>query len=254
MTSTANTPTAGTSVVFGGGGLFGIAYNMAVAEQIGGAAVAPDTNLLGTSAGSWAAAALCSGVSFADMMTVIGPVAPTRPEFSSTKMYGVAVEVFADASPAGARAVACSLPGFTRVVLDMERCGAAHAVAASSAVPGLVPPYRLGSRLFIDGGARSMVSADLAFGARNELIVVVPVTTTTVGSFATGFHTRLRREIDVWLRQNTAATVTIFQPDEVTSALVGRPWHLFDPVRAQACYDLVRSLGDFGSVVTTHAA
>ena len=45
------------------------------------------------------------------------------------------------------------------------------AVAASGALPGVWPPVPIGTRRYIDGGARSMTNADLAAGADPVLIV-----------------------------------------------------------------------------------
>ena len=48
------------------------------------------------------------------------------------------------------------------------------AVAASCAVPGVWPPVSFGGRRFVDGGVRSMTSADVA-GDHDRVLVLVPV-------------------------------------------------------------------------------
>lgn len=48
-----------------------------------------------------------------------------------------------------------------------------RAVAASSAIPGMLPPITIGGRRFMDGAMRSPTSADLAAGS--DLVVVVAV-------------------------------------------------------------------------------
>lgn len=48
------------------------------------------------------------------------------------------------------------------------------AVAASSAVPMVWPPVTIDGRRYMDGGARSIVNADLAAGA-DEVVVIAPI-------------------------------------------------------------------------------
>ncbi|WP_433796072.1 patatin-like phospholipase family protein [Actinoplanes sp. CA-252034] len=49
-----------------------------------------------------------------------------------------------------------------------------QAVAASCAVPGLMPPVTIGDRRYIDGGVRLGAGADLAVGAE-RLVVIAPL-------------------------------------------------------------------------------
>ncbi|GIF08310.1 patatin [Actinoplanes siamensis] len=49
-----------------------------------------------------------------------------------------------------------------------------HAVAASCAVPGLMPPVTIGGRRYMDGGVRLGAGADLAAGAE-RLVVIAPM-------------------------------------------------------------------------------
>jgi NTE family protein len=49
-----------------------------------------------------------------------------------------------------------------------------QAVAASCAVPGLMPPVTIGDRRYIDGGVRMGAGADLAAGAE-RLVVIAPL-------------------------------------------------------------------------------
>jgi NTE family protein len=52
--------------------------------------------------------------------------------------------------------------------------GLAEAAAASSAVPGMFPPITIDSRRYMDGGMRSVTSADLAEGSDVVVIVAAP--------------------------------------------------------------------------------
>lgn len=227
------------SFVFGGGGLFGIAFNMAVAAH-------PmftgydwtSTPMLGTSAGSWSASALACELSFADLECVVSPDFVLRPQFSGSKLTAMAREVFGERRHAAVSAMAATLPGLSLRMLRGDRCDLADLVVASSAVPGLVPPHKIGRTWYVDGGVRSLVSADRA-AAATTLVQVVPVTSTTVGTFATFSDRQLRTQTDRWLARNPDSTVVTFLPPPEVSALVSRPWHLFDAVRAHDCFDMV---------------
>jgi NTE family protein len=52
--------------------------------------------------------------------------------------------------------------------------GLAEAAAASSAVPGMFPPITIDGRRYMDGGMRSVTSADLAEGSEVVVIVAAP--------------------------------------------------------------------------------
>ncbi|WP_457207884.1 hypothetical protein, partial [Nocardioides sp. P5_C9_2] len=66
------------AMVYGGGGVFGIAYTAGVAAGLaaGGVPVATAPSL-GTSAGSWTASALALGLTYDDFLTVSSPRVPT---------------------------------------------------------------------------------------------------------------------------------------------------------------------------------
>jgi NTE family protein len=63
-----------------------------------------------------------------------------------------------------------------RVVLGRDPTSAVtvpQAVLASSAIPGLYPPVRVGRRVLVDGGCHSCTNLDLAVGAGCDVIVAV---------------------------------------------------------------------------------
>lgn len=87
------------------------------------------------------------------------------------------------------------------------------AVAASCAVPGIWPPVRIGERLFMDGGVRSVHNADVAAGWE-KVLVLAPIA--RPGS-------SVPESLDETVRalQSESATVMAVTPDDVSKAACG---------------------------------
>jgi NTE family protein len=69
-----------------------------------------------------------------------------------------------------------------------------RAVAASCAIPGLYPPVRVGSRLYVDGGIHSTTNLDLAARAGCSLIIcAAPLAYDTAGSLPAPWTQLMRR-------------------------------------------------------------
>ena len=226
------------SAAYGGGGLFGIAYLLGVGEALvdGGVAlgVAP---AIGTSAGSWAAGALALGIRWHDAIDAIGDDIPRLPDPRSGRLKHVAAEIFGDRRAPTVRAVVCSLPRLQRVVLSGAEHPIADLVAASSAVPGMLAPHKVGGRRYVDGGVRSMASADLAEPGRH-LLVMAPIAGPMFGPAGRLAERVLRREMREWRERNPGGSLWIIRPNREIADLAGRPDQLFDPDRAKRAYDL----------------
>jgi predicted acylesterase/phospholipase RssA len=229
MSADARPPLAG---ALGGGGLFGIGYALGVLDGLRERGLdLQSAPLLGTSAGSWAAAATATGISF----DVLCPSVPPRlPDYRARVLYGAARDLFAERHVATAAAVAVRLPSFTRTVLAGEDVCLADQVAASSSVPGLFRPHRLQGVWYLDGGVRSAVSADLATPA-DLLVVVAPLAGAMFGPTGRYVTRRTHRELDAW-RARGGGEVLAFLPDGSLGALIKRPDQLFDPQRARQAY------------------
>src|SRR4051812_8169039 len=160
------------SVAFGGGGPFGIAYGLGVADAlIAGGLSFDGVDMLGTSAGAWVASCLATGVGFSELCTVPQLRLPNpRPGL----LRGIAGDIFGDARSDYVTASAVRMPLSRRVLLSGAAHRLADIVAASSAVPGLFAPVRIGRHAYVDGGVRSLVSAHHATAAR-RLLVVAPI-------------------------------------------------------------------------------
>ena len=223
---------------YGGGGLFGIAYLLGVGEALvdGGVALGA-APAVGTSAGSWAAGALALGVRWHDAIDLIGDDIPRVPDPRSGRLKRVATEIFGDRRVPSMRAVVCSLPRLQRVVLHGADHPVADLVAASSAVPGMLAPHRVDGRRYVDGGVRSMASADLADPATN-LLVMAPIAGPMFGPAGRLAERVLRREMREWRLRNPDGNLWLIRPNRSIAELAGRPDQLFEPERAKRAYDL----------------
>ena len=231
------------SVAYGGGGLFGIAYTAGIAEALIDAGVPlRDAPALGTSAGAWTGAAIRLDVTWASAIEMIGELIPRWPNLRPGKLRSLGAALFGEAHAPGVRVVVCELPRLRRVILDAAQVPVADLVAASSAVPGVLAPHRIGGRLYVDGGVRSLVSADCAADAQN-LLVVAPLAGPMFGPAGRLIERRLRREIDGWSTLHPTGKTWLIRPNHDIADLARRPDQLFDPARARACYELARQQG-----------
>ncbi len=91
----------------------------------------------------------------------------------------------------------------------------ARAVAASCAVPGLVPPITLNGRRYMDGGLRSSTNADMAAGF--DLVLVVAFA--APGERGARMAARLAEEVESL--QDGGTIVVAVTPDEAALEAIG---------------------------------
>ena len=104
------------TVVYGGGGPFGIAYGLGVAHALLDAGIPlRKTPSLGTSAGAWVASCLATHTSFhaVDMMPAI-----SVPNLSPGLLHRLAKDLFGEAGSALVTATAVRVPSGRRVLLS----------------------------------------------------------------------------------------------------------------------------------------
>lgn len=229
------------AMVYGGGGVFGIAYTAGVATGLAEAGVPVATApSLGTSAGSWTASALALGLSYDDFAAVSSPRVPTR---QPGVLADVARQLFGEQSHPLVSVSAVCLRSRRRHILDGGRYPLADLVAASSAVPGLLPPHRIDGRLYIDGGMWSATSVDAAAEA-DHVIVVAPLAGHVLGPLGQTAGLLLERELRRWRERHPESTVTLVRPDRAMARLAGlHPLALFDDGRAHDVYPLALEQG-----------
>ncbi|WP_341926420.1 patatin-like phospholipase family protein [Nocardioides psychrotolerans] len=229
------------AMVYGGGGVFGIAYTSGIAAGLACAGVPVATApSLGTSAGSWTASAVALGLGYDDLTVVSSPRVPTR---RPGVLADVARELFGEQRHPLVAVSAVCLRTRRRHILDGGRYPLADLVAASSAVPGLLPPHRIDGRLYVDGGMWSVTSVDAAAEA-DRVIVVAPLAGLVLGPVGQTAGLLLERELRRWRSRHPESTITLIRPDRTMARLAGlHPLALFDDERAHAVYPLAYEQG-----------
>lgn len=246
---TAPSPASPTSpaplaAVFGGGGLFGIAFGLGIAEALVDGGVGLDSApLLGTSAGSWVAAGVALDIGFRDAIAVLGDTTPRVPDPRPGRLRAVAAELFgSDTHCPQVTVAACALPRLSVELLSGAAHPIADLVAASSAVPGLLAPHRVGGRRYVDGGVRSMASIHRASDAQ-RLLVVLPLSAPMFGPAGRFIERTIARELRDWTAAHPGSSTVVMRPSAEIARLARRPDHLFDRTRAMRCHELAYAEG-----------
>jgi predicted acylesterase/phospholipase RssA len=192
-----------------------------------------DAPLLGTSAGSWVAACAATATPF-DRLCAVTPIRVPNP--ASGFLRGIASDLFGDRHSERVTASALRLPHARRALLSGGDHALADIVAASSAVPALFRPARIGRTWYVDGGVRSMLSADRAAHAQH-LLAVAPIAGPMFGPAGRAMELMLREELRRW-QKATGGTAHLIRPNRKIASLTRHPMQLFDVARAQAAYPL----------------
>ena len=223
---------------FGGGGSFGIAFNLGVAMGLDDAGVEVLSGpMLGTSAGAYAAAALRGRVSF----EVVMEAWPKEFTWRVSRAVDVTGPVFGEHYDAEVGTVAVRLSRLRRTVLWGGDDTLADIVAASSSPPPFAWPHKVAGRRYIDGGYASLASADLAPLA--EVLVVVTPIWRDAGRTGRWAARKLDREMDAYMSLG-ACRVLHVAPDEPILRLNGHELrNMFDPDLARRVFPLARDLG-----------
>jgi predicted acylesterase/phospholipase RssA len=229
------------AMVYGGGGVFGIAYTTGVATGLAAAGIPVHTTpSLGTSAGSWTASGLALGLTYDDFEAVSSPRVPTR---RPGVLADLGRELFGERSHPLVSVSAVCVRTRRRHILDGGRYPLADLVAASSAVPGLLPPHRIEGRLYVDGGMWSATSVDAAAEA-DQVIVVAPMAGLVLGPVGQTAGLLLQRELRRWRDRHPESTITLVRPDRAMARVAGlHPLALFDDERAHEVYPLALEQG-----------
>lgn len=234
------------AMVYGGGGVFGIAYTAGVAAGLRERGIPLDTApALGTSAGSWTASAIALGLEYDDFA---GVRPPSVPNLRPGVVVEIARELFGDATSSLVAVSAVCVSSRRRHILDGGTYPLADLVAASSAVPGLLPPHRVDGRLYVDGGMWSATSVDAAAEA-DRVIVVAPLAGHVLGAMGRTAGFLLERELQRWRGRHPEADIVMIRPNRAIARLAGHnPLGLFDPARALEVYPLAYEQGlDWGA-------
>lgn len=229
------------AMVYGGGGVFGIAYAAGVAAGLADAGIPVATApSLGTSAGAWAASAVALGLTYEDFKGVESPPVPNA---HPGVLADVGRQLFGEAThPLVAVSAVCLSRG-RRHILDGGSYPLADLVAASSAVPGLLPPHRVDGRWYVDGGMWSATSVDAAAEA-DHVIVVATLAGVVMGPLGRTAGLLLQRELHRWKSRHPECVITLIRPNRQMARIAGHnPLSLFDDARAHEVYPLAYEQG-----------
>jgi predicted acylesterase/phospholipase RssA len=222
-------------VVFGGGGAVGIAWHVAVIEA-GLTLGLPmrSAPAIGTSAGAWACGAARMGLGFEEFAAIGDVAVPNR---SSGLLEGIARQLFGDVRLPDVRISVVQTPSMRRHLLDASRFDFATLVGASSAVPGLFAPQKIGAATFVDGGVRSMASADAASPA-DLLIASLPIAGPLYGPMGRTLERNARNALATWRKRHGGTTIVLRPGKRIADAVGSRPLALMDTELARALYPL----------------
>lgn len=230
------------AVVLGGGGAFGIAYELGIYKSLQVAGVdLRNAQILGTSAGSWAAGCIATGRTFeelSDMRQV------KVPNWKPGLLQGITREVFGEERATNVRAMAVKVkwPMLRPTKLSGHEHPLADMVAASSAVPGLFRPVRIGDNEYYDGGIRSIVSADIA-PKGNGLLAIAVLGRHFMPPIGRVIEGILSHEMSKWGSKHDG-DVTLIRPNREINELIRTPRDIFDFEVAKKTYELARIQGE----------
>lgn len=223
------------SMVYGGGGAVGIAWHIGVIDalRVAGLPVA-EAPSIGTSAGSWACGAARLGLGFEEF-TRFGEL--NVPDRSPGLLAGMAREIFGSERTHGVSISVTALPTMRRHLLDAHRHDLADLIAASSAVPGLFAPHQIAGTQYVDGGVRSMASADTAADAE-ILVASLPIAGPLFGLVGRAFERTTRQALGRWRARHRGATIVLRPGREFASAVGRNPRGIMDVELAKRLYPI----------------
>ena len=222
---------------FGGGGAFGLGFNMGVARALTEAGIPVSSGpMLGTSAGAWTAAGLAVGADLVDILTA-WKSAPTE---GKARVIELTRPLFGDARVARISTAAIRLPVLYPTILSGADHDLADLVAASSSPPRVAVPHRIDGHRYIDAGIVSPASADRAPSA-DLLVVVAPMAGPVLGRLGAMSARMVTFELMRW--RMTGGRVLFIRPNRAVGALAGtRTTDVLDPAIAEptsrAAYEL----------------
>lgn len=223
------------AMVYGGGGAVGIAWHIGVIDALRDAGLpvgaAPS---IGTSAGSWACGAARLGLGF-DAFNRFGEL--NLPDRSPGLLHDLARQVVGDARIGDAWISVTALPTMRRRLLDSSRFALADLIAASSAVPGVFSPHQIDDTQYVDGGVRSMASADAAPAAQ-LLVASLPIAGPLFGPVGRAFERTTRRALTAWRSRHGGATMVLRPGRTFANAVGRRPGAVMDVELAKRVYPI----------------
>jgi NTE family protein len=231
------------AMCFGGGGAFGIGFNMGVADGMTEDGVdVRAVALMGTSAGSYAAAALAAGISFHRLADDWAAYTASLPRSFWVRTADLTGVVFGPATAPGVSTVALRLLTLRRTVLAGDCYRLSDLVAASSSPVPWARPHRIGRRRYIDGGLRRMASADLTPLADVQLLVT-PFAFRDQGLAGRAGARQAPKEIARWKRATGGEVLHVVPSEEIRALPVKGMADMNDMDVGRKVYELSLPIG-----------
>ncbi len=229
------------SIVFGGGGAFGIGYESGIVDTLRDRGIdLHGAHMLGTSAGSWVAGFVAADKGFDDVADM--PQIKV-PNYKPGYLRGYSREIFGDARDEHVNAVVFKLPGpHSRSAHPRILNGADYDLAdlawASSSVPGVFYPAEIDGEYYIDGGVRSIASGDLAPRSR-KLLAIAAFGAASMPPAGSMIEFKMKHELRKWRNKNNGEVIYI-RPNHEISSLIRNPLDVFDFELAKDAYWMAR--------------
>jgi NTE family protein len=231
------------AVCFGGGGAFGIGFDMGVADgMIEDGVDVRSVPLLGTSAGSYAAAALAAGISFDQLADEWAAFTASLPRSYWVRTADLTDVLFGTATAPSVSTVALRLLTLRRTVLTAAADRLSDVVAASSSPVPWARPHRIGRRRYVDGGLRRMASADLTPPADVQLLVT-PFAFAAQGLAGRAGARQAPKEIVRWKRATGGEVIHVRPSPEMRVLPVKRMADMNDMDLGRKVYELALPIG-----------
>jgi predicted acylesterase/phospholipase RssA len=230
------------SWVFGGGGVAGVAIIGAYLDRFRDHGIIEKTDLmLGTSAGSIAAGLVAAELGYDDIADMQQTKWPNRKRGYLESVTG---ELFGDMTAPNVQgmvwrvgSLAGRRPG--PVKMSAREVPLRKVTAASSSVPGIFAPQKIGPDWFVDGGVRSLMSGDLAPESDlNLLIAIAPIGKNVMPRVGSVLEARQRRGVKMWRQIHGGESLFISPPPEATKYITGLD-SIFSHETAKQIYPIV---------------
>ena len=198
--------------------------------------------MVGTSAGSHAAATIDTQLEFDDVATLWQTVIDGSARFRRGRGIDLSEPIYGGREATDLGAVAVRLLTLRRRVLMADQYPLADIVAASSSVLPIVKPHRIDGKRYVDGGTISLASIDLSPNA-DLLLAVTPYAVKGLGIGGRLGAFQARREIRKWTKRCGGSVLQVVPSDEMAALGSSRLRDIGDMRIGRAVYPLALQLG-----------
>jgi hypothetical protein len=204
------------AMAMGGGGAYGIAFHLGIARALLDAGIPVDGGpMIGISAGSYAGAALATGIDLPAIADAWRHYARTRGR-GRARTYDVTSRLFGDSRDDRVTSVCTTGLSPVPVLVRGSEYPLADVVAAAASPLGMAHGHRVNGRLLYDAGYHWNTGANHAPEA-NLLLVLAPIAAGVRRGVDLLYEARLRGEVG-WWRVAHGGEAVVVRPDRAVIA------------------------------------